>query len=190
MKWVHHFLTIIAICALGLLINSCGVSPTQLPDKYKITAEKLDSLISRSDTSIIVFYTSWCGGAKQTINQFYREAQDSIKSRKLNKKIILLLADERVDTSELEKYRNWGMSSYYIPSSGTSALGNRYSIKRFIKKCFPEHHIEWLGLGFGIPAQIIVAPDKTIINEKDSRMAFKFVVEQIEGGKVVTTTNN
>ncbi|MNU20640.1 hypothetical protein D3C71_88880 [compost metagenome] len=182
MKSIHQLLTAIIICVLSLSMSSCSFSQSQLPDnKYTVTSEKLESIISNNDTNIIVLYTTWCGGAKETIDQFYKEAQDSINSKKLNKKIVLLLADDKVDTAVLEKHRSWGMASYYIPSSGTSAIENRSSIKQFINQCFPKNKIEWLGMGFKVPAEIIVAPNKVILNEKDDMQAARFVMERILG---------
>ncbi|MNT21080.1 hypothetical protein D3C72_1564040 [compost metagenome] len=163
-------------------MNSCGFSQSQMPEnKYTIIPEKLDSIISNNDTNVIVFYTTWCGGAKETIDQFYKEAQDSINSKKLHKKIVLLLADDKVDTTVLEKHRSWGMESYYIPSSGTSAIENRSTIKQFINQCFPKNKIEWLGMGFKVPAEIIAAPNKVVLNEKDDMQATRFVMERILG---------
>jgi hypothetical protein len=173
-------------------MSSCSFSQSQVPDnKYAITAKKLDSLISNNDTNVIVFYTTWCGGANETIDQFYKEAQDSINSKKLHKKIVLLLADDKVDTTILEKHRSWGMESYYIPSSGTSAIENRSTIKQFINQCFPKNKIEWLGMGFKVPAEVVVAPNKVVINEKDETQAPLFVFERIMGLKVgkIETTN-
>lgn len=185
MNWFPQLIATISICVLSLFMNSCGFSQSQMPEnKYTITPEKLDSIISSNDTNVIVFYSTWCGGAKETIDQFYKEAQDSINSKKLHKKIVLLLADDKVDTTVLEKHRSWGMASYYIPSSGTSAIENRSSIKQFISQCFPQHKIEWLGTGFKIPVEIVVAPGKVIINEKDETYATLFVFERILGLKV------
>lgn len=182
MNWLPQLIATISICVLSLSMNSCGFSQSQMPEnKYTIIPEKLDSIISNNDTNVIVFYTTWCGGAKETIDQFYKEAQDSINSKKLHKKIILLLADDKVDTTVLEKHRSWGMESYYIPSSGTSAIENRSTIKQFINQCFPKNKIEWLGMGFKVPAEIIAAPNKVVLNEKDDMQATRFVMERILG---------
>jgi len=182
MNWLPQLIATISICVLSLSMNSCGFSQSQMPEnKYTIIPEKLDSIISNNDTNVIVFYTTWCGGAKETIDQFYKEAQDSINSKKLHKKIVLLLADDKVDTTVLEKHRSWGMESYYIPSSGTSAIENRSTIKQFINQCFPKNKIEWLGMGFKVPAEIIAAPNKVVLNEKDDMQATRFVMERILG---------
>ncbi|WP_222167272.1 hypothetical protein [Edaphocola aurantiacus] len=182
MHYIHQLLTATVICVLSLSMSSCSFLQAQIPDnKYTITSEKLDAIISNNDTNVIVLYATWCDGAKETIDQFYKEAQDSINNKKLHKKIVLLLADDKVDTAVLERHRSWGMESYYIPSSGTSAIEHRSSIKQFINQCFPKNKIEWLGMGFKVPAEIIVAPNKVILNKKDDMQATRFVIERILG---------
>ncbi|MNM84207.1 hypothetical protein D3C81_962900 [compost metagenome] len=131
-----------------------------------------------------MFYTSWCNGSKETIENFYFEVQDSINSKGLNNRIILLLADERVDTGLINEQRRKGFMSYCIGDAGTSAMENRSAIKKYINEKFRGKEINWLVVGFKIPVELLISNNKNIINVSDEFLPFKYSAERILGLKI------
>ncbi|MDR3008600.1 MAG: hypothetical protein LBV59_11740 [Sphingobacterium sp.] len=170
---------------------SCKSGYTQnVNEKYLITDYKFDSLIANDDTNIVILYTSWCNGSKETINNFYSEVLDSIKSKGIENRIILLLADDNVDTSIINKHRARGFLAYCIPGSGNSAIENRSAIKDFISNEFPNQEINWLGFGFKIPVELLISKDGKILNSADELLPFKYCSERFLGLKIGKIESN
>ncbi|WON93771.1 hypothetical protein [Sphingobacterium sp. UGAL515B_05] len=185
MSKFYSFISFLFLLVIVIFIASCKSGYTQnLNEKYLITEHKLDSILTNNDTNIVIMYTSWCSGSKETIDNFYDEVLDSIKSQGLGKRIILLMADEKVDTNLIIKQRSRGYLSYCLEGSGTSAIENRSAIKGFIGKIFPNQEISWLGIGFKIPVELLISKDRKILNSADELLPFKYCSERFLGIKI------
>ena len=172
--------TIYSICIVSLVaitLSSC-TSKINVPQEYIITKESLKDSLSVENESIVFFWTGWCGGSKMQLQNHYLPLADSIKSQDLDVKLLLIASDENIPLTEVQQYREKGISVFYLERPGTNPIANRMAIKKFINKSFPDNNFTHLDkFGFGIPVSMLIDKDLNIVNEKEYNKSFTYVLE-------------
>lgn len=158
-----------------LFFLSCKGQVSKPPPPYALTNERLDSLIKNSDTTVLLFWTSWCGGSER-INDYYQEVIQAVKANHLPVQIILVASDNDVKGTEIEKQRASGFLAYTLSAPGDAPTTNRREIKKFINAYWPEHNITQLkGFFYPVPVELLVTKNKAILNEAEPNLSFKFM---------------
>lgn len=151
---------------LIVLFLFCQCSNKPYTNRYNISSTELASQIKNTDTSIIVFYTGWCGGYSN-IETLYTSYLDKINEKSINAQVILLACDDDLADSIILKWQNRGFVSYRI-AAGNNAWTNRRSIKKIIKEVFPNESVKGLNaISFPIPVELWVIQSGNILNKED-----------------------
>lgn len=151
---------------ISLLGYSCKISKTKYDLMHVASEETLDSLIRQKDTTILIFYTGWCGGIKN-IDNVYSIYVKKIQLKQADMQVILLAADDDISDSAIISRRELGFLSFRL-EAGANAYVNRKRIKATIDGLFPDHQIKELKkIGFPIPIELWVTKNKRVFNEYD-----------------------
>jgi hypothetical protein len=159
-----NILTIL-LSFLGIItLSRCTAADSS--QNYSVSSEALTQICKQVDTSIIIFYTSWCGGYSN-IETLYTSYLDKINEKSINAQVILLACDDDLADSIILKWQNRGFVSYRI-AAGNNAWTNRRSIKKIIKEAFPNESIKGLNaISFPIPVELWVTESGKVLNKED-----------------------
>ncbi len=162
---------------LSVISTSCAPK-LNVPSEYIISGVSLKDSLKQNDKNLVLFWTDWCGASKHRIERYYKPLSDKIKKDDLDLDLILLASDANITLEDMDKFRNLGISCYFIDRPGGNAILNRMSIKRFINNTFPDNQIDKLTkFQYGIPVELLITKNLEIINEKETKKSSEFIFE-------------
>lgn len=155
---------------LILGFTNCQHYVVKRPDLI-IDKTKIESLVSRYDTTYILVWTNWCETSKSACNSEFIPLATRFKKLHNNANVILIAADAEIPESEILAHRSKGINSFYLSNPGTFSWFNRLRIKSFFNYCFPNAQLTCLdGLFFSTPVKMLVTP-KALITEPTQVLA-------------------
>ena len=175
---------------LSFMATSCGNSNEKELLSYAISSDELETIIQGKANSLLLFWTSWCGGATSRIPQYIQD-QNEVTSKGLDIQLILIAADASITSAQIEAHRKAGIQSYYLKGAGTQPFFNRRIIKQFINKLLPGKNLQQLKgtVGnFGIPVELILNEQMEVLNPgSEASSGFLFMCKAL--GRQCTVEN-
>lgn len=173
-------LSIIILLSLSFVLSSCN-SDDASENPEVITQSQLEEHIESKDLTLVFFYTSWCGASSYMYEEFVLPYHKSIQEHNANAQIIMIAGDDAVTKEKVREIENEGILSYRLNNAGTLPPKNRYKIRKFTEKAFPNQEVESIqGFSFGIPATLLINKKGEILNTKEATDFYGILRDYIE----------
>lgn len=170
---------LLIVCIALLLSASCA--KLNVPQGYIISEAALKDSIQQNDTTLVLFWTNWCGASHNRLENYYKPLAQKVAADSLDLKIILLASDANISLEKIDAFRKLGISCFYIDQPGSTAIANRMAIKNYINNSFPENEIARIkGIQYGIPVELLMTKNLDIINELETNRSYDYIAKELD----------